>query len=311
MTNEQHRELIARFRKAAIEFGHGDSEQHEEMIAAQADLYAALASAPAATQGEAVLHALMRSNGTGFVTYDGAPIVSESPVKPFEAGQQQVPLYTAPQPTAPAAAERAGPDGRLHADGYFTWNKGQRPDYIADRGLPCDFYLTPPQAPAPVEAPAEAEQRPALTSNEFTAWLPRAYRQPQSNYTVYNMEVAFEAGRAAQPPAPVEAPQQAQPAEHSVALPTNADQAALMSLLGMSWLQEHAPERLRTQPAGPSKDAERLDWLDSAKSGTIRLDDGLSIARYVYWGVDPKAATARQGIDAARAAQGGKGAPKA
>ncbi|KQP43886.1 hypothetical protein, partial [Pseudorhodoferax sp. Leaf274] len=35
----------------------------------------------------------------------------------------------------------AQPDGRLHADGYFTWNKGKRPAYIADQGLPCDFYL--------------------------------------------------------------------------------------------------------------------------------------------------------------------------
>jgi hypothetical protein len=46
-------------------------------------------------------------------------------------------------------AQQAGgePDGRLHADGYFTWSKGKRPAYIADRGLPCDFYLHP----APVQ----------------------------------------------------------------------------------------------------------------------------------------------------------------
>lgn len=42
-----------------------------------------------------------------------------------------------------AAQAAAVPDGRLHADGYFTWNKGKRPEYIADRGLPCDFYLAP------------------------------------------------------------------------------------------------------------------------------------------------------------------------
>jgi hypothetical protein len=80
-------------------------------------------------------------------------------------------LYTAPQPTAAAAAERAGPDGRLHADGYFTWNKGQRPDYIADRGLPCDFYLTPPQAPAPVEAPQQAQPAEPSKDAERLAWI--------------------------------------------------------------------------------------------------------------------------------------------
>ena len=37
------------------------------------------------------------------------------------------------------------PDGRLHVDGYFTWSEGKRPAYIADRGLPCDFYLAPAQ----------------------------------------------------------------------------------------------------------------------------------------------------------------------
>jgi hypothetical protein len=37
-------------------------------------------------------------------------------------------------------------DGRLHDDGYFTWNKGKRPAYLANQGLPCDFYLAAPQA---------------------------------------------------------------------------------------------------------------------------------------------------------------------
>jgi hypothetical protein len=202
---------------------------------------AALASAPAATQGEAVLHALMRSNGTGFVTYDGAPIVSESPVKPFEVGQRQVQLYTTPQPTAPA---RAADDDHALTIAYMSGFNDAKAQFKSDRA-------SQPTAPAA---------------------------------------------------APVEAPQQAQPAEHSVALPTNADQAALMSLLGMSWLQEHAPERLRTQPAGPSKDAERLAWIHYHLTGTsIRgtivnvLSNRSSYAEFIA------------AIDAARAAQGGKG----
>lgn len=40
------------------------------------------------------------------------------------------------------------PDGRLHADGYFTWANGKRPNYIADRWLPCDFYLAAPTVAA-------------------------------------------------------------------------------------------------------------------------------------------------------------------
>jgi hypothetical protein len=50
-----------------------------------------------------VLHALIRSNGSGFVTYDGVPLVSENVVRPFEAGQVPMPLYAAPQPAEPAA----------------------------------------------------------------------------------------------------------------------------------------------------------------------------------------------------------------
>ncbi len=42
-----------------------------------------------------------------------------------------------------ARGDVAKPDGRLHADGYFTWNEGKRPAYVQDRGLPCDFYLAP------------------------------------------------------------------------------------------------------------------------------------------------------------------------
>lgn len=43
----------------------------------------------------------------------------------------------------------AKPDGRLHADGYFTWLSGKRPAYLRDQGLPCDFYLAAPREPCP------------------------------------------------------------------------------------------------------------------------------------------------------------------
>lgn len=47
---------------------------------------------------------------------------------------------------APQAAPVA-PDGRLHADGYFTW--ARRDGYVLDQKLPCDFWLTPPAPSAP------------------------------------------------------------------------------------------------------------------------------------------------------------------
>ena len=54
-------------------------------------------------------------------------------------------------PVAQQAAQPQKPDGRLHADGYFTWHR--RDGYALDRRLPCDFYLAPPAAHA---------QQPAL-----------------------------------------------------------------------------------------------------------------------------------------------------
>ncbi len=41
--------------------------------------------------------------------------------------------------TQQAAQPVARPDGRLHADGYFTWTR--RDGYVLDAKLPCDFYL--------------------------------------------------------------------------------------------------------------------------------------------------------------------------
>lgn len=40
-----------------------------------------------------------------------------------------------------ALAAQPEPVGRLHADGYFTWNR--RDGYVLDAKLPCDFYLAP------------------------------------------------------------------------------------------------------------------------------------------------------------------------
>lgn len=54
-----------------------------------------------------------------------------------------------PAPTAqPVQQPGAEPDGRLHADGYFTWKR--RDGYVLDAKLPCDFYLAAPAQRQPM-----------------------------------------------------------------------------------------------------------------------------------------------------------------
>lgn len=47
---------------------------------------------------------------------------------------------------APTVVE---PAGKLHQDGYFTWNRRAGKDYVLDKRLPCDFYLAPLPATPP------------------------------------------------------------------------------------------------------------------------------------------------------------------
>jgi len=62
----------------------------------------------------------------------------------------------AAQPVQQPGAE---PDGRLHADGYFTWKR--RDGYVLDAKLPCDFYLAAPAQ----RQPLSDEQRRAIYKN--------------------------------------------------------------------------------------------------------------------------------------------------
>ena len=43
------------------------------------------------------------------------------------------------QPLGLALSEGLGPDGKLHADGYFTWHR--RDGYVFDAKLPAEFVL--------------------------------------------------------------------------------------------------------------------------------------------------------------------------
>ena len=54
-------------------------------------------------------------------------------------------------------AEAVAPDGRLHDDGYFTWNTKKHKPYERPAQLPCDFYLAaaqPQKAPQPLTVQA-------------------------------------------------------------------------------------------------------------------------------------------------------------
>lgn len=42
-------------------------------------------------------------------------------------------------PCGSPLTERLGPDGKLHADGYFTWHR--RDGYVMDATLPAEFVL--------------------------------------------------------------------------------------------------------------------------------------------------------------------------
>lgn len=67
------------------------------------------------------------------------------------------PDTAAAAPPAEKPAEAVAPDGRLHDDGYFTWNTKKHKPYERPAQLPCDFYLAaaqPQKAPQPLTVQA-------------------------------------------------------------------------------------------------------------------------------------------------------------
>lgn len=79
----------------------------------------------------------------------------------------------------PVQQPGAEPDGRLHADGYFTWKR--RDGYVLDAKLPCDFYLAAP-----------AQRQPLTPSLRRAAEFTRADLGPAgSNYPHVRELLAF------------------------------------------------------------------------------------------------------------------------
>jgi hypothetical protein len=77
--------------------------------------------------------------------------------------------------------------------------------------------------------------------------------------TAIVIESAAEAGDVARA---ILAAAAAQPAKDEVPLPQNADQAALMALLGTQYLEQHAPDRLRTPTTAQQPVAYRVESVD-------------------------------------------------
>lgn len=72
-------------------------------------------------------------------------------IRQFAENYARAAIAAQTAPVAQQAAAPQKPDGKLHADGYFTWHR--RDGYVLDRRLPCDFYLAPPAAHAQQPAP--------------------------------------------------------------------------------------------------------------------------------------------------------------
>lgn len=73
---------------------------------------------------------------------------------------------------APTVVE---PAGKLHQDGYFTWNRRAGKDYVLDKRLPCDFYLAPLPA-RPPRTPLTDEQAEALIESSDGRWHEDEFR---------------------------------------------------------------------------------------------------------------------------------------
>lgn len=82
-------------------------------------------------------------------------------------------------PDGSELSEGLGPDGKLHADGYFTWHR--RDGYVMDAVLPADFVLL--QVARERLAALEAEN--AALKREAHTWskAAEAYAKPRAPLT--------------------------------------------------------------------------------------------------------------------------------
>lgn len=61
-----------------------------------------------------------------------------------------------------------------------------------------------------------------------------------------------------------------QPNTEGIPVPTTADQAAAMQMVGQAWLEQHAPDRLRHQPVPMAEDAHSAEYRRGFRDGYER-----------------------------------------
>jgi hypothetical protein len=194
------RDMISRFRKAAIEFGSGDSSQHEEMIAAQAGLFAALAAHP--TEQPACVAVLRYERGTPGRENEMPCVVS---CDWLPDGDYPVYLAASPQPSAKGATDWQAIESTVDdyiadyemlcedsegREGSYTPNERER-DLIKDAVaglLANDEFLS-----AFGRLSATPPTEPALTDEQILA----GYRAMLGGIEVFGPDAAVAAFRAA------------------------------------------------------------------------------------------------------------------
>lgn len=121
----------------------------------------------------------------------------------FNAGRESVSKQAEP---VAIVVSRQYEDGS-HAGHLLEWRGRNEADDFPEG---TEFYAHPAPAVAGDAVVFEAgkaagrqEVKDAQSEPDFWSWVRKAYREPEStNFTIHNMEVAYQAGRAAQPVQP-------------------------------------------------------------------------------------------------------------
>jgi len=147
---------------------------------------------------------------------------------------------------------------------YDPWSNGARAGKLAREAL---HHLSDAQKKEG-EAISDAEAHAVLGA--------RAYRNAYDTGWKEALADRHDAQQNTTPPAAAEAP--------AVPIPTSADQAALMCLLGEQWLRDHAPERLKATPTDSAvnagavlSDEQAIAMWDAAATATDEWAESLNM----------------------------------
>jgi hypothetical protein len=158
-----------------------------------------------------------------------------------------------PAPTDEKVAEACfavSPDDFKEEDGWV--------DYLRyDGAVVRAFLAANPAAVAPSDATGKADDlaKVGYFVREAGAWVATSSDDPRATVLYRKTDAENSATSAA----------------GRVALPTNADDAQAMALLGVKYLEQHAPDRLKATSAADAKDAERYRFLRDEECNNAHL----------------------------------------